>query len=109
MRVLLDENLPHAMRQEITGHEVFTVAYMGWSGIENGELLQHAVAADFGVLVTNDRGLEYEQDLASQAIAVIVVLPLSNTIEALRPLLPRLQSVLEQVRPGQLVKVSADE
>ncbi len=32
MKLLLDENLPHQLRHEVPGHEVFTVAYMGWSG-----------------------------------------------------------------------------
>ena len=39
MKLLLDENLPHKLRHEIAGHEVVTAGYMGWSGIENGELL----------------------------------------------------------------------
>lgn len=29
MKLLLDENLPHQLRHEITGHECSTVAYMG--------------------------------------------------------------------------------
>jgi hypothetical protein len=39
MKLLLDEHLPHGRRSEIPGHDVFTVAFMGWSGVENGELL----------------------------------------------------------------------
>lgn len=39
MKLLLDENLPHQLRHEIAGHECSTVAFMGWSGVENGELL----------------------------------------------------------------------
>jgi hypothetical protein len=31
--------LPHKLRTEIVGHDVFTVAFMDWSGVENGELL----------------------------------------------------------------------
>ena len=48
MKLLLDENLPHELRHELHGHEVATVAYMGWRGIRNGELLRHAII----VLVT---------------------------------------------------------
>lgn len=33
MRLLLDENLPHQMRLELPGHDVFTVACMGWGGV----------------------------------------------------------------------------
>ena len=39
MKVLLDENLPVALRLHLTGHEVFTATYQGWSGKTNGELL----------------------------------------------------------------------
>ena len=42
MKSLLDENLPHELRHELHGREVATVAYMGWRGIRNGELLRHA-------------------------------------------------------------------
>ena len=45
MRLLLDENLPHQMRLELPGHDVFTAAYMGWAGVENGEPLRLAAAA----------------------------------------------------------------
>jgi len=54
MKVLLDENLPHPLRHELPGHECFTVAYMGWGGIENGELLALAAALGFDALLTKD-------------------------------------------------------
>ena len=40
MKLLLDENLPHALRLELPGHDCYTVAFMGWSGVENGALLR---------------------------------------------------------------------
>ena len=107
MKVLLDENLPHQMRLEIVGHDVYTVAFMGWSGVENGKLLQEAKAKDFDVFVTNDRGLEYEQDIATLPIAVAVILPHTNTIESIRPLLPALQSALAMLTPCAFVKIAA--
>jgi hypothetical protein len=42
MRVLLDECVPRALRKELLGHEVKTVAEAGWAGVKNGELLQLA-------------------------------------------------------------------
>ena len=42
MKVLLDENLPHKLRAYLAKHEVATVAYMGWAGLKNGELLNSA-------------------------------------------------------------------
>lgn len=60
MKLLLDENLPHKLRQHLPGHEVYTVAFMGWSGIRNGELLARAAAAGFEAMLTVDAGIEYE-------------------------------------------------
>ena len=42
MKLLLDENLPHALRRELPGHDAFTVQYMGWSRAKNGQLLAMA-------------------------------------------------------------------
>jgi len=47
MKVLLDENLPHDFRHFLPGHEVFTAAYQGWTGLRNGELLARAAAEGF--------------------------------------------------------------
>jgi len=47
MKVLLDENLPHSLRKHLQKHAVFTAAYMGWSGLKNGHLLNVAEAAGF--------------------------------------------------------------
>jgi hypothetical protein len=37
VKVLLDENLPHRLRSRLGSHEAFTVSYMGWAGLKNGE------------------------------------------------------------------------
>ena len=107
MKLLLDENLPHQLRLELPGHEVFTVAYMAWSGIENGELLRLAANAGFDAVITNDRGLEYQQNIDALPVSVIVLLPNANTIEAIRPLCSELLSVLTHIQPGKFVKLSA--
>jgi hypothetical protein len=107
MKLLLDENLPHKLRSEIVGHEVFTVAYMGWSGLENGALLAQAAAAGFNALITTDRGLEYEQHQGALPISVVILVAGSNTIEALRPLYTALDIALASLSPRTLVKVAA--
>lgn len=106
MKLLLDENLPHQMRLELPGHDVFTAAYMKWGGIENGELLQVAADAGFDAILTNDRGLEYEQNLAALPVAVVVLLAPANTIEALRPLYDELLALLPTIRACQFYKLS---
>jgi hypothetical protein len=45
VKVLLDENLDHALRTLLGQHEVLTVTYMGWAGLKNGELLKQQKTA----------------------------------------------------------------
>ena len=69
MKVLLDENLPHSLREHLLQYETFTAAYMGWAGLKNGELLD--VAEAFDVLVTGDRSLQDKQNLSGWKIALV--------------------------------------
>ncbi len=57
MKVLLDENIPHQLRFVLEGHEVFTAAYSGLSGISNGQLLVQAALLGFAAHITCDRGM----------------------------------------------------
>ncbi|MEX2316215.1 MAG: DUF5615 family PIN-like protein [Pirellulales bacterium] len=105
MKLLLDENLPHQLRHEITGHECFTVAYMGWGGVENGELLLRAAGQGFEVLVTKDSNLQFEQNIVKLPLAVVVLHAPSNDIDDIRPLLPALQKALTALPPKQVTHV----
>jgi hypothetical protein len=107
VKLLLDENLPHQVRLELPGHEIITAAYMKWSGIENGELLRRAADAGFDALLTNDRGLEHEQNLDALPVAVIVLLAKANTVEAIRPLYPQILDTLARLQPREFVKLTA--
>jgi predicted nuclease of predicted toxin-antitoxin system len=104
MRILLDESLPIELRSDITGHDVRYVCEMGWSGLKNGELLARA-AAQFDVLLTADQNLEYQQNLNTLPVAVVVLIAQSNRIEQLRLLLPRLFQVLSSLQPRTLLRV----
>ena len=73
MKVLLDENIPHNLRQFLPEHDVSTVTYCGWGGLRNGELLKTAQQAGFEVFVTGDREIEYQQNLAEFSLAVIAL------------------------------------
>lgn len=104
MRVLLDECFPRALRTELSGHEVTTVAEAGWAGVKNGALLQLA-ATRFEVLLTVDRNLEYQQNFSGLTIAVIVVDAPSNDIEVLRLLMPKILDALPKTKPGVVIHV----
>jgi hypothetical protein len=104
MRVLLDECVPRGLRAELPGHEVKTVAEVGWAGAKNGALLQLA-ATRFDVLLTVDRKLEYQQNFSGLTIAVIVVESQSNDIAVLRPLMSAVREILPNAKPGTVTHV----
>ena len=104
MRVLLDECVPRALRNDIPGHQVQTVAEVGWAGVKNGELLRRAATA-FDVLITVDRNLEYQQSFKGVSLAVIVIDASSNDIIALRPLTPTVLELIPQAKPGVVTHV----
>jgi hypothetical protein len=106
MRVLLDECAPRRLQRELPGHTVRTVAGMGWGGVKNGVLLQRA-AADFDVFLTVDQNVRYQQNLSALPIPVIVLVALSNDIDVLRSLMPRVREILLKVQASQLYEIGA--
>jgi hypothetical protein len=71
VKVLLDENLDHRLRNHLGAREVFTASYQGWDGFKNGKLLQAAEDDGFEVLVTGDQTLQYEQNLTGRRLAIV--------------------------------------
>jgi hypothetical protein len=106
MRVLLDECVPRKLRRELPGHDVKTVAEMGWSGTKNNAFLRLA-AAQFDVLLTVDQGIPYQQNLPGLDLALVIVRAPNNDINDLRPKMPEVLRVLEVIQPGQVVHVGA--
>jgi hypothetical protein len=106
VRVLLDECLPRRLKRELVGHNVRTAPEMGWASKTNGELLALA-AADFEVFLTSDRNLSYQQNLSAFDVAVIVFVARSNSMDDLRPLVPRILEALATAKAGTVTLVEA--
>ena len=106
MHLLLDECVPKRLASEFSGHYVHTVPQMGWAGIKNGELLSRA-SREFDVLVTTDRGIQFQQNIAQYGVGVVLLLAPSNDIDDLRPLLPAALRCIVKVRSGEITTVSA--
>jgi hypothetical protein len=106
VRVLLDENLPHDLIVELGDHQVVTVQGLGWAGVKNGELLRRA-AGLVDALLTMDRKLEFEHDLAAVPFGVVVIRARSNRVQDLRPLIGAINEALARVKPGEVVRVGS--
>ena len=74
MLVLFDNGTPRNLaRHLIDRHTVTEARARGWEELENGELLTAAEAAGFEVILTTDRNLPYQQNLAGRKIAVVAL------------------------------------
>jgi hypothetical protein len=105
MRLLLDECVPKSLKQDLVGHDVRTVVEMGWSSKRNGELLVLMLRERFEALLTVDQSFEFQQNVRTSGIAVIVVAARTNRLKELRPLAPQIVDALSKVRAGDLVRV----
>lgn len=86
MRILFDQGTPAPLKDHLPGHSVETAYEKGWSALRNGELLAKA-EAEFEVLVTTDRNLRHQQNLAGQRIA------------------QKIAAAVDALKPGQYVEV----
>jgi predicted nuclease of predicted toxin-antitoxin system len=103
VKVLLDENLDHALRRLLGHHEVVTVAYMGWAGLKNGELLQTAEDNGIDVLLTGDGTLTYEQNLTGRRIAIVALSAIQLPI--IKQHLQKVIVALDAAAPGSFQAV----
>jgi hypothetical protein len=104
VKVLLDEDLPHKLRMAIFNHDVSTVAYVGWNGLKNGELLRVAEDAGFEVFITADKKLSYQQNLKGRSLALVVLSTLDW--EIMKPYLSKIVVAVDAAVAGsfQLVE-----
>jgi hypothetical protein len=106
MRIRLDEDMPRRLGEHLIGHEVSTVPQSGWVGTKNGKLLALA-ATKFDVFVTMDQNIEFQQNLATLPVPALVVRAMSNRIEHLKPLVPKMLKELIHIQPRSARYVDA--
>lgn len=106
MKVLLDECLPRKLKYDLPGHTVSTVPEMGWAGTKNSELLRLAESA-FEVFVTADQNVEYQLNLRSTILGIVVLVAPNNRLATLRPLMPKVGLALATIQPGERVYITA--
>jgi len=97
--------VPRQLAGRLAGHEVTTVTREGWAGLRNGDLLRRA-SGTFDVLVSGDQGLEYQQNLSSVRLGIVVVAAANNRVETFLVLAPRILEAIEAVQPGAVVTVA---
>ena len=73
-KVLLDENLPVRIKYRLQDAcEIYTVSDKGWNALENGDLIEAMEQNSFDYLVTSDKNLQYQQNLAKYSIGAYCI------------------------------------
>jgi len=103
MKLLLDENLPKRLKQDLAPNEAFTVRDMGWNGHGNGTLLKLMKEYGFDALLTFDKNLRYQQNFERYDLPVLVLDAADNTYLTLAALMPLvLETVAKGLKPGPI-------
>lgn len=105
MKVLLEECIPRKLKYSLPDHDCQTVPEAGFTGEKNGVLPDLAEGAGFDALVTMDKGVEYEQNLAHRRIAIVILRARSNRLRDLLPLKPDLVQTLQLIRNGEIRRI----
>jgi len=103
MKIILDENLPRALKVYLSAYEVTTVQEQGWSGVKNGELMAR-VDGVYDVFITSDKNLKYQQNLTERMIAIIE-LP-TNRLKLLETITEKIVAEVESISLGMYVEIS---
>ncbi len=64
-----------------------------------------AASGAYEVLITVDRNLPYQQNLADLNIAILILAAKRNSYVRLKPLIPRALSALETMKVGDVIRV----
>lgn len=104
MKVLIDECIPRKFKFSLAPHDCQTVPEAGLAGKRNGELLSLAEGR-FAVFITLDKGLEFQQNLAGRAIAIVLIRSRSNRLADVLQHRQASLAAIETIQPGQFMRI----
>ena len=99
MKLLLDENLPKKLKNDLIDFEVLTVQDIGWNGKQNGELLELMISNRFDALITADKNLKNQQNCKKYPLPVLTLNVKLLTYQHMINLLPELRRLLNKELP----------
>lgn len=104
MKILFDNGTPKPIARSLVGHEITFARRIGWHELENGELIQKAEEAGYEVLLSTDKNIQYQQNLAGRKIALVI---LGNQQWPLVKLhLDKIAAAVNAAAPGSFVEVN---
>ena len=105
MKLLLDECAPKRLRNDFPDHEIRTLEEVGLKGLKNGEMVRAAASQGFEALITVDRRMPFQQNLAQHNLALIILVATPCRYEQLKLLVPKALVALETIRSGEFILI----
>ena len=78
-----------------------------WDGLKLNR--RRSPSGTFDVLITVDRNLQYQQNIRSLRIAVLIVVAGGISYEHLKPMIPKIENALRTIQPGEMVKIETSK
>jgi len=104
MLILFDHGTPKGLAPALPGHTIITAHARGWDKLNNSALLNAAEEAAVDLLLTTDRRIRYQQNLAGRKIA-LVVLTGTTKWSRVRLHLERIAVVVNAATPGSYTEI----
>jgi hypothetical protein len=103
-RVLLDENVPIGIVEQLPHCIVTSTQEEEWAGVSNGNLLRAAKNSRYDIFVTGDKKLPRENNLEEIGLAIVLLSTTHwPTIQAHPELIG---PAIEQAAPGKCTEVT---
>jgi hypothetical protein len=103
MRILFDHVTPRGIARCLPGHVVTKAKDRGWDTLTNGNLLAEAERAGCDVLLTADKNMRFQQNLAGRRIALVVLS--TPQWPRVRLHMERIAAAVNAATPGSLSEV----
>jgi hypothetical protein len=104
MLVLFENGTPRTLARYLIDHHAVTEARArGWEELDNGELLTAAEAEGYEVLVTTDKNISYQQNLAYRKLAIVVLG--QGRWKAIKPHVAKVVAAVNAASPGSYTEV----
>ena len=99
MKILLDHNARHGLRQALADLEAHTAEHLGWETLRNGDLIRNVVQDGHDLLITCDQSIRFQQNLLRQPITVLTIT--TNDWDTIRTNISLVRRAIDMAQEGE--------
>ena len=104
MLILFDNGTPQQLRRHLHGHTVHLAYQMGWHELPDGRLVPTAERAGYGLLITTDRNIQRQQNLAGMRMSILVLR--GHAWPNVREYTDEIRNAVNRMEPGGYVEIA---